>query len=84
MDCITIAGFIAAFCTTISFLPQAIKTIRTKDTSAISSTMYSVFTFGTLMWLIFGIMSHNMPVTLANSITLVISYLILYYKLRYK
>ena len=84
MDWITAAGFLAAFCTTISFLPQALKTIRTKDTSAISASMYSIFTFGTLMWLIFGIFSHNMPVSLANGVTLILSSLILYYKLRYK
>jgi MtN3 and saliva related transmembrane protein len=44
---------IAAFSTTISFLPQAIKTIKTKDTKALSLPMYLLFTFGVFMWLIY-------------------------------
>jgi len=43
-------GLAAAFCTTLSFLPQALKTIRTKNTTGISLAMYSVFTGGTLLW----------------------------------
>ena len=84
MDWIKICGLIAAFCTTISFLPQAIQIIRTKDTSSISAAMYSFFTFGTLMWLIFGIYSHNTPVILANGVTLILAVIILFYKLREK
>ncbi len=84
MDYITLIGFLAAFGTTVSFMPQAIKTIRTKDTSAISLGMYWFFTVGTLFWLIFGILTHNTPVTVANSITLVFASIILFYKIRYK
>lgn len=76
-------GLLAAFSTTISFLPQAIKIIKTKDTSSISASMYSIFTFGTLMWLVFGLLSKNMPVIFANGITLIFSSTILYYKFRY-
>jgi MtN3 and saliva related transmembrane protein len=50
MNFITIPGLIAATCTTASFIPQAIKTIQTKDTSGISLRMYSLFSFGTLIW----------------------------------
>ena len=84
MDWIKISGLVAAVCTTISFLPQAIQIIRTKDTSSISTAMYSLFTFGTLMWLLFGIYSHNEPVMLANGVTLVLAATILFYKLREK
>lgn len=80
---ITVCGLVAAFCTTISFVPQAIKTIKTKDTSSISLVMYLLFTFGTLMWLIFGLMSHNVPVTAANGVTLVLASIILFYKVRH-
>jgi len=82
MSGITIAGLIAAFCTTFSFVPQAIKTIKTKDTSAISMAMYLWFTFGTLMWLIYGILSRNLPVSLANAVTLCLASVILYFKAR--
>ena len=80
----TIIGFTAAFCTTASFLPQAIQTIKTKDTKGISLSMYSLFTFGTVLWLTFGIMSSNYPVAIANGITLVLALVILTYKIRYK
>jgi MtN3 and saliva related transmembrane protein len=81
MHWIKIIGLIAAFCTTISFLPQAIKIIKTKDTSSISISMYSLFTFGTLMWLLYGVYSKNTPVMLANGATFILAVIILLYKL---
>ena len=84
MNIITITGFIAAALTTASFLPQAIKTIRTKDTASISLSMYTLFATGTLLWLLFGAFSNNMPVTIANAVTLVFAVIILFYKIKYK
>ncbi|MBC8041897.1 MAG: SemiSWEET transporter [Rhizobacter sp.] len=84
MDLITAIGLVAAFCTTISFVPQALKTIRTKETSGISLSMYSLFTVGTLLWLIFGVMSLNLPIIAANFITLIFATVILAYKIKYK
>jgi MtN3 and saliva related transmembrane protein len=84
VDIVTVIGLLAAFGTTVSFLPQAIKTIQTKDTSGISLYMYALFTAGTLLWLIYGLMSHSLPVTIANAITLIFACIILGYKLRYK
>ena len=84
MSITTIIGLLAAFGTTVSFLPQAIKTIQTKDTSGISLGMYSLFTAGTLLWLIYGILSGSIPVTIANAITLIFASIILVYKIRYK
>ena len=79
-----IVGLLAAFGTTVSFLPQAIKTIQTKDTSGISLSMYALFTVGTLLWLIYGIMSDSLPVTIANAVTMVFASVILAYKIKYK
>jgi MtN3 and saliva related transmembrane protein len=84
MNYIEIIGFMAAFSTTISFLPQAIKTIKTKDTSGISLSMYAVFTLGTLFWLIYGILTPSLPVAVANFVTLIFASIILVYKMRYK
>jgi MtN3 and saliva related transmembrane protein len=84
MDITNVIGLSAAFGTTVSFLPQAIKTIQTKNTSGISLYMYAIFTLGTLLWLIYGLMSHSLPVTLANAVTFVFASVILGYKLRYK
>ncbi|WP_426668455.1 SemiSWEET transporter [Mucilaginibacter sp. McL0603] len=79
-----IIGYMAAFGTTVSFLPQAIKTIQTKDTSGISLYMYMLFTAGTFLWLMYGLMSHSLPVAVANVITFVFASIILVYKLKYK
>jgi MtN3 and saliva related transmembrane protein len=81
---VSIIGYCAALGTTISFLPQAVKTIQTKDTSGISLSMYTLFTIGTLLWLIYGIMSDNWPVAVANGVTLIFASIILIYKIRYK
>ncbi len=84
LNTIAIIGYCAAFGTTISFLPQAIKTIQTKDTSGISLPMYALFTAGTLLWLIYGIIANSLPVAIANAITLIFASIILVYKIRYK
>ena len=84
MDTSIVLGYAAAFFSTVSFVPQVIKTLRTKDTSGISLLMYSVFTAGVALWLIFGIMTENMPVTIANVIVLILASMVLVMKIRYK
>lgn len=76
-------GLVAACCTTFAFLPQAIKTIRDKDTKSISLGMYVLFTFGVGLWLIYGLWLGALPVILANAGTLLIALVILTLKLRY-
>ena len=77
-------GFFAAFCTTIAFVPQAIKVYKSKSTKDISLYMFLIFTIGVLSWLVYGIIIFNLPVILANAVTLILSFIILIYKLRYK
>ena len=84
MNLTAIIGYLAAFGTTASFLPQAVKTIQTKDTSGKSLPMYIMFTLGTLLWLIYGIMEPSLPVAVANAITLIFAATILVYKIKYK
>lgn len=76
-------GFIAAICTTISFLPQALKIIKTKETAGISLSMYMIFTAGVFLWLVYGILKKDIPVTLANAVTLVFAGIIIRFKLKY-
>lgn len=76
-----IIGTIAASCTTVSFLPQAIKVIRTRDTSGISLAMYLIFSIGVAFWLTYGIMIANAPIIYSNIITLSLALVILYVKL---
>ena len=67
---ITFIGFLAAICTTISFLPQAIKTIRSKRTKDISLPAYLILTAGVLLWTVYGFYTKDNPVFLANAVTL--------------
>jgi len=84
MNTITLIGMAAAACTTFSFLPQAIKVIKTKQTKDLSLSMYSVFTTGVLLWLTYGLFVKDFPLIIANSITLLFAVTILIMKIRYK
>ena len=77
------AGYIAAVMTTLAFVPQAVKVIRSKDTRSISLGMYVVFTIGIGFWLIYGIALGSMPMILANIVTLLLSSTILAMKLKH-
>lgn len=76
-------GYVGATLTTLSFLPQAIKTIRTRDTRGISLGMYAVFTLGVAFWLGYGIFLHSWPMIVSNIVTFVLSSTILVLKLRH-
>ena len=84
MTFIDLIGISAACFTTISFVPQAIKVIRTKNTEGISLYMYIIFTAGTFLWLCYGILTHDFPITFANAITFMLSSIILFFKIRVK
>ena len=77
MDITAIIGNIAALLTTISFLPQAIKTIKTKDTGSLSFPMYLLFVTGVALWLIYGTLNNQMPIIIGNLVTLVLAGIIL-------
>ena len=75
-------GYIAAFLTTVSFLPQTIKTIKSRDTSGISFWMYLMFTCGVGFWLIYGILLENPVIIIANIITFLLAGVVLLAKIR--
>lgn len=77
----TSIGFIAAFLTTIAFIPQAYHSWKTRDLSGISLPMYSLFTTGVALWFIYGLFIHSLPVIFANAITLIFSGIVLVLKL---
>jgi MtN3 and saliva related transmembrane protein len=76
-------GYIGAVLTTGSFIPQAIMTIRTRDTRGISRGMYVIFTTGVAFWLAYGIALDSLPMILANTVTLGLAGTVLALKLRY-
>ena len=75
-------SYIAAFCTTLSFLPQAILTIRTQDTQSLSLGMYSLFTVGLVLWLIYGVAKQDAALIWGNFITLLFAATILGFKIK--
>lgn len=76
-------GYIATSLTTLAFVPQAVKTIRSKDTRSISLGMYVIFTLGIGFWLAYGIWLQSWPMIGGNLITLVFASVIIVLKLRY-
>ena len=68
---VVLMGYAAASLTTLSFIPQAIKTLRTGDTSGISLRMYALFTAGVALWGVYGLLTGDGPLIAANAITLV-------------
>lgn len=76
-------GGAAACLTTLSFLPQAWHSFRSRDVSGVSLGMYSVFTAGVALWLAYGMLLGAWPIVIANAITLVLALAILGMKLRY-
>lgn len=74
-------GYLAAFCTTVAFIPQAVKVYKTKHTKDISLGMFSLLNLGFVFWLIYGIMLNSYPIIVANAVTIVFAIYILLTKL---
>ena len=70
-------GTIAAILTTLSFLPQAVLVIRTRNTDSLSLLMYAMFTAGILCWLAYGLLIASLPIILANAVTVCLASVIL-------
>ena len=84
MDYKTIIGLCAALLTTSAALPQAIKTIKTRSTKDLSLSMYVLLDSGVFCWLIYGLLVGDIPVIVANAITLIPVTIILIMKIRHK
>jgi len=74
---IRLIGLIAGFCTTISLLPQIMKMLRTKHARDVSMVMYVVLVIGVVCWLVYGIFLKEIPLILANSVTLMLCLIII-------
>lgn len=84
MSSITLLGLFAAACTTIAYLPQAIKTVRSKHTKDISLLMYVILVTGIFAWFIYGMVIKDIPLMLANGVSFLITGWILILKIRYR
>jgi MtN3 and saliva related transmembrane protein len=74
-------GYGAAILTTTAFIPQALKSWSSRDLSGVSLSMYSLFTLGVVLWLLYGIALQSWPIILANGITLALAGLVLSLKI---
>jgi MtN3 and saliva related transmembrane protein len=80
---IELIGSVAAIITTLCWVPQAIKVIRTRDTAAISLIMYLMLIIGIGLWLAYGVLIMSWPLIGANAVTFVLVLIILAMKLRF-
>ena len=83
MDLVTALGLLAGALTTVAFLPQVIRTWKTKSTKDLSLAMLGTFTTGVFCWLIYGLMIDSLPIILANAVTFVLAGANMVLKLHY-
>ena len=76
-------GLVAGALTTISFLPQALKTYKSRSTKDISFEMFALFTAGVFLWLVYGLYINSLPIILANAVTFILAFIILALKLKH-
>lgn len=84
IDHIEVIGLIAAVLTTSAFLPQVYRTWKTKDVSGLSLPMLLLFFIGIVLRFVYGIYIESLSMILANAITIVSSFLLVYFKLKYQ
>lgn len=84
MNFTQILGLLAGSCTTVAFLPQVIKTWRSRSAKDLSLGMFTLFCTGVLLWLIYGIQMNDVPVISANLVTLILASTLLVFKIWFK
>ena len=83
MDSATLIGYFAGFLTTIAFVPQVLKTWKSKSASDLSLGMFLVFSLGVLCWFIYGILLAEVPIVFWNTVTLILALALLIMKLKF-
>ena len=84
MDLVILLGLLAGLFTTWAFLPQVIKTWKRKEADGISFWMYLIYCTGILLWLGYGLLIKDLPLILANLVTLGLSATVLFFRIRYR
>jgi len=83
MDYLFWIGILAGTLTTVAFLPQVIKAYKSKETKDLSLVMFIIFSSGLILWIVYGLMAKALPVILANSVTLLLCFYLIYLKVKY-
>jgi MtN3 and saliva related transmembrane protein len=81
---ITTLGIVAGLLTTLAYLPQAIKTWKSRSADDLSWSMLIILSVGIVLWLIYGVWVRDLPIILANVVTFILTSVILVMKIRYK
>jgi MtN3 and saliva related transmembrane protein len=84
MDMITLIGFLAGGLTTASFLPQVVKTARTRSARDLSEAMLIVFLAGLALWTFYGVQVGSLPIIAANVVTIGLVGAILVMKVKFR
>ncbi len=83
MNTITLLGMVAGALTTVSLIPQVIKTVKSKSAGDMSLFMYLLFAAGISLWLLYGLLIQSLPIIVANTVTFVFAVTLLVLKLKY-
>lgn len=84
MDIASWLGFVAGACTTAAFVPQVLKTWRTRSAEDVSLATFAIFGFGVLLWLVYGLYIDSWPIVIANGITLILASAMVVFTWRYR
>jgi MtN3 and saliva related transmembrane protein len=84
MDYVTLFGLVAAALTVVAFFPQLMKVSKTRSTRDISLGMFSIFCVAVFLWFVYGLLTNDTPVTVANFLVFVQALVILAFKVKYK
>jgi len=77
-------GYFGSFLTSITFIPQVYKSWKSKSVGDLSIWMVLIVVTSTLVWLVYGYAIHSGPVIVANTIVLLLTLLLLYFKITFK
>ena len=83
MTLTTLIGLVAAFCTTIAFIPQVVRTWKSRSTEDISLGMFVFYAAGVFAWLVYGLLIRDIPLIASNAVTFALALTMLGFKLRY-
>lgn len=79
-----IVGYVAGFCTTVSFIPQVLRSLQRRSCRDLSWTWLFIFMSGLVLWLTYGILLNDWPMIIANSLTMCLCFSLIWIKIRYK
>lgn len=84
MEFATIVGLIAGALTTMAFLPQAVKAWKTRSTKDLSLATFMIFWIGVICWFVYGLLTNDLAIIVANIVTFILASTILAIKIKYK